>query len=250
VPAVQNAAYQLIQDRCCGEISFSDNIFIIAAGNRLGDGGNSYSLPPALANRFNHLELLAPTLDKWVDWAIENEVDSRIIAFLQFRQSFLMDDMNDVRKTRAMAWASPRSWVKASNKIAPYRGKENINVLYRKVGSAVGKAKSIEFQAFVKTTKKINLEHILDNPVQVSDLELSMKWALITTIAEYYRGEKKRLNDILAVCKYLDPDFSVSMLRMMRRFDKDKSGNTKFSARLGKCSNKDVILGFMKYFQD
>lgn len=247
MPVVQNAAYQLIQDRCCGEISFSDNIVVIAAGNRLTDGGNQFQIPPALANRFTHVELMSPTIERWVDWGIDHGVDSRIIAFLRFKPSYLMDDMNDVRKKKAMAWCSPRSWEKASDKIKGFSGANDrsIDRLYSKVAMAVGKARATEFRGFIKTTVSLDLKDIFARPETAAKFDIGIKWALISAVAEYYREDKKCLNDILGLCRHLSTDFSVAMLRMMRRYD-----TTHFSNRLAKCKNRDVILKYMKFFED
>ena len=245
LPIVQNAAYQLIQDRCCGEISFSDDIVVIAAGNRITDGGSQFQIPPALANRFTHVELMAPNIEMWVKWGIAHGIDDRILSFLQFKTSYLMDSMEEVRKTRAMAWCSPRSWERASDKIRGLRGndKSAVHLIYNKVAMAVGKDRATEFRAFIRTTISLNIKEILGNPESVSKLDISIKWALISAVADYYKADKKYLNDIIKLCDYLDPDFSVSMLRMMQRYDM-----LKFATRLMKCPNKNSILPFMKYF--
>ena len=247
MPVVQNAAYQLIQDRCCGEISFSDKIVVIAAGNRLTDGGNQFQIPPALANRFTHVELMAPTIEKWADWGIDHNVDSRIIAFLRFKPSYLMDSMDDVRKKRAMAWCSPRSWEKASDKIKGFSGagEKSFDRIYGKVAMACGKARATEFRGFIKTTVSLNIKDILAHPEKAKSFEIGIKWALISAVSEYYREDKKFLDDILGLCRHLSADFSVSMLRMMRRYDR-----TQFATRLAKCKNKEVVLDYMKYFED
>jgi MoxR-like ATPase len=247
MPVVQNAAYQLIQDRCCGEIAFSENIVVVAAGNRLTDGGNQFQIPPALANRFTHVELSIPTIERWADWAIDADVDSRIIAFLRWKPSYLMDDMGDVRKNRAMAWCSPRSWEKASDKIRGISGsgKSAFDRIYGKVAMAVGKARAIEFKGFIKTTVSLDIKDILAHPEKAQKFDMDIKWALISAVAEYYREDKKTLDPILGLCDNLSPDFSVSMLRMMRRYDR-----TQFATRLAKCKNKKIALGYMKYFED
>ena len=53
-PSVSAAAYQLILDRSLGEYKVPDQWAIIAAGNRQGDRGVTYTMPAPLANRFSH----------------------------------------------------------------------------------------------------------------------------------------------------------------------------------------------------
>ena len=50
-PSVSAAAYQLILDRKLGEYEVPTGWAIIAAGNRQGDRGVTYSMPAPLANR-------------------------------------------------------------------------------------------------------------------------------------------------------------------------------------------------------
>ena len=73
-PSVSAAAYQLILDRKLGEYEVPDGWAIIAAGNRQGDRGVTYSMPAPLANRFSHYEVDI-NLDDWVAWAYANGVD-------------------------------------------------------------------------------------------------------------------------------------------------------------------------------
>jgi len=247
LPIVQNAAYQIIQDRASGELTFSDQLAIVGAGNRLTDGGTQYQMPPALANRFVHTELIPPSAEQFADWGIDYGIDSRIISFIRFRPQLLMDQMDVVRKNRAMAWGSPRSWEKASTMIQGITSddKAGLNHVYRRVSMAVGKSKAIELRAFLESIQKLDLKAILADPSKVGELDLGLKWALITGLAEYYRAHKSALDEILGVCEKLEPDFSASMLRMIRRYDRSQ-----FATRLLKCPRKQVALGLLPYFED
>ncbi|MCK4951611.1 MAG: MoxR family ATPase, partial [Gammaproteobacteria bacterium] len=89
-PSVSAAAYQLILDRKLGEYRVPDGWAIVAAGNRQGDRGVTYSMPSPLANRFSHFEVDV-NLDDWVSWAYANGIDERIIGFLRFRPELLFD---------------------------------------------------------------------------------------------------------------------------------------------------------------
>ena len=241
MPMVQNLAYQLVENHACGAIAFSDNVTIIAAGNRQSDGGHQTEMSSALANRLGHFELQPPTIDDWSEWAFDTHVDPRIIAFLKFKPSVLMDDLKDVRKNHAKAWASPRSWVKVSSKIKDLK---DINTIFRKTASLVGEARAIEFRAFVKTTMNLNIDDILKNPAQVQDFDLATKWALISAVAEHYRSDPKKMDPILKMSTHLTPDFAVSMLRMMREYDPKG-----LAAKLAKSKHADIGISYLEYFK-
>ena len=89
-PSVAAAAYQLILDRSLGEYKVPDDWAIIAAGNRQGDRGVTYTMPAPLANRFSHYEVDV-NLDDWVAWAYANGIDERVIGFLRFRPDLVFD---------------------------------------------------------------------------------------------------------------------------------------------------------------
>ena len=72
-PAVQAAAYQLILDKKLGEYALPPGWAIVAAGNHARNGGVHYSLAPALANRFIHIEMECSQED-WDAWAAQNGI--------------------------------------------------------------------------------------------------------------------------------------------------------------------------------
>ena len=105
-PSVQAAAYQLILNRKVGQYKLPDNVMIVAAGNREADKGVTYRMPAPLANRFVHLEL-AVDFDDWFEWAVENNIESDVIGYLQFaKQDLYTFDP----KSPSRSFATPRSW--------------------------------------------------------------------------------------------------------------------------------------------
>lgn len=262
IPVVQNAAYQLIHDRCCGELSFSDGVFVIAAGNRITDGGSSFTLAPALANRFAHYELRPPTVEEWVRWGIVKQVDSRVVCFLQWKGGeALTANMENVRRNRQMAWASPRAWKKVSSKIAGVFTRPDMNdadalkTVERRTASCVGSALAVEFNAFLKNIQTLDLEKIMENPEMVKKFQIDQTWALISALTEYYKtggslkgekGRKKpakdRLDDVLTVLRHVTPDLCVVCMRYIKMADK-----VNFAATLSKCQNRHVGTDLLKY---
>lgn len=86
--SVQTAAYQIVLDKVIDRYKLKDGWSCFAAGNRLTDGGQYFKMPYALANRFCHLEAES-SLDSWVDWAINNNIDYSLIAFVRFKPELL-----------------------------------------------------------------------------------------------------------------------------------------------------------------
>lgn len=113
MPIVQAASYQLLLDRRVGEMVIPDGAFLLAAGNREGDGGVTFSLATPLRDRMTHVEMEAD-LEDWIDgFAIPNSVHPRIVAYLK-QAGTDFNTLNKQSKSHA-GGTSPRSWVRTSD---------------------------------------------------------------------------------------------------------------------------------------
>lgn len=176
-PSVSAAAYQLILDRKLGEYEVPEGWAIIAAGNRQGDRGVTYSMPAPLANRFSHYEVEI-NLDDWVAWAYTNGIDERIIAFLRFRQDLLFEF--DAAQN-PVAFPSPRSWEFAHR--ALHKFDESNNLLLGALQACVGKAAGIEVKAFVDSLDQMpDLDAIVRGEDVAAPKEIDLQYAVATAL--------------------------------------------------------------------
>lgn len=105
--SLQTIAYQALLDKCIGELPFPEGAAVIAAGNRVGDGGVAYELLKPVQNRIIQVEL-KPDLDSWMNgFALKAGVDGSILAFLKAQPNLLHNGNSDAD---CPAFASPRSW--------------------------------------------------------------------------------------------------------------------------------------------
>ena len=218
-PSIQASCYQLILDRRLGDYVLPNGWVVVSCGNRIEDRANVFELPSPLANRFCHIGLRVPTIDEWTDWGLNNgtQIDSRIIAFLQFKPSriFAYDSKN---KDKAIG--TPRSWEFCSKLI---KDVSDLDVLETLVSSAVGEAVAIEFIAFIKLQRKIDVEDLIKNPEKVKEIkEIDLKYSLLPTITEYFNKHKKAdvLKSIVLICNNMEAEFSVLLLRLIKSSDK------------------------------
>lgn len=176
-PSVSAAAYQLILDRKLGEYEVPEGWAIIAAGNRQGDRGVTYSMPAPLANRFSHYEVEI-NLDDWVAWAYANGIDERIIAFLRFRQDLLFEF--DAAQN-PVAFPSPRSWEFAHRALQKFD--EPTNLLLGALQACVGKAAGIEVKAFVDSLDQMpDLDAIVKGEEVATPKEIDLQYAVATAL--------------------------------------------------------------------
>lgn len=116
-PSMMAAASQLVLDRRIGEHALGDGWHVIAAGNRLSDRAATNAMPTHVANRFVHLYVEVST-EAWVAWALEQQIDIRLIAFIKWRPALL--HMFDPQ-SKAQAFPSPRSWEYVSQQLGNKR---------------------------------------------------------------------------------------------------------------------------------
>ena len=217
-PSIQASAYQLILDRALGEVTISDGVGVIAAGNRIEDRANVYDLPKPLQNRFNHITLKIPSVDDWSVWALKNGVDSRIITFLNAHRSKLMGKIDS--SSKEMAFPTPRSWGKNCSRLI--KGITNLKDVESLASSAVGMGASMEFASFLKLGRKINLQELLKNPKEfmktIKDEDLDLKYSILSLVTDWYDSHNKKtdLEKILEISKYTEPEFAVLLLRFCK----------------------------------
>lgn len=212
-PSIQAVAYQLILDRRIGDYVLPEGWVIISAGNRVEDKCSVFEMSSALCNRFLHATLSSPSVESWTEWAVKNNIDGRIISFLNWKPSSFN---RATERNKDKAFPTPRSWAFCSRLI----NKKTDNALVSRLcSSAVGEGTALEFIAFLKLQTKIDFESILKNPKQIKKIEeIDLKYALLGTLSERYHQDKSLLNKILPTTEYLEPEFAVLLLRFLKAY--------------------------------
>ena len=220
-PSVSAAAYQLILDRRLGEYEVPNQWAIIAAGNRQGDRGVTYTMPAPLANRFSHYEVDV-NLDDWVAWAYANGIDERVIGFLRFRPDLVFDfdpSYNPV------AFPSPRSWEFAHRALQKFD--DNPDLLVNSLQACVGKAAGVELNAFVESLHQMpDLDAIVSGEDVPAPAELDLQYAVASALVarairakDSANGEAVKIHgNILGYASKFPPrDMGVMMVSDMHR---------------------------------
>ena len=195
--SVQKAAYKLILDRMVGDNNLHKKVRIIAAGNLATDNALVEEMGTAMQSRLIHLELKVE-LEAWVDWAIKNKVNSKIIAYLNFRPQMLFNFIPDHNEH---SYPAPRTWKFLDSLIKGHPSKdvqESDTPLY---AGTIGAGAAREFINFCEVYKNlITVEEILRNPTGAAvPNDLSILYALTGTI-----GEKINLQNSLDLGLYID----------------------------------------------
>ena len=99
-PEILQSVQDLTLNKTLAGKRLPEGSMVIAAVNE-GDEYQLTDLDPALVSRFNVYEF-APTVEDWLLWANANDVDSRVIAFIQQSPSFLDSDGHPVTDEMSM----------------------------------------------------------------------------------------------------------------------------------------------------
>lgn len=144
-PRLQVSAYELILDRKVGKYKVPDNVFIVAAGNRVQDGAIAYDLTSAISDRFIHFVVEAVPQD-WLEWAKNNNINVEVLTFIETKPDFLtsgFDKMldNDTESENKIT-CSPRSWARVSKVLDAVKDE---NLRRTIVPGIIGQAAAVEF---------------------------------------------------------------------------------------------------------
>jgi len=151
-PAVQAAAYQLVHNRRIGNYVLPKNVRIVAAGNREGDRGVTYTMPQPLSNRFMHYNLEA-SFDDWFEWAVANNVTKTVLGYLAWAKQ----DLNTWNSNNQdNAYATPRTWDFANGYAKQYEAGEISHELFMLyVGGCLGEGIQTQLEAYIKMHDKL-----------------------------------------------------------------------------------------------
>jgi len=184
------------------------------------DKANVFELPRPLQNRFNHVTLSSPTIsqeckDDWGEWALNNDIDMRIVTFLIQRPAMLNPRMNADSNDRA--FPTPRSWGKYCSKLI--KNVRDLNQIERLASISVGAGAAAEFVSHIKLQREIDLNEILKNPEKASDIQdLDLKYSLLSLVAEWYslNYKKENLEKVLQIANVIQAEFAILLLRFAK----------------------------------
>jgi hypothetical protein len=226
-PSVQAAAYQITLDRTVGEHKLPDNCIVIAAGNRVTDKSVAYKMPKALANRLCHFEI-KDDFESWKVWAVRAGINPRVVGFLDFRPTFLM---NFEPGGDELAFATPRSWEMVSN-ILNYaagdtdsRGLGGAFPMFPMIAGCVGIGAAVEFRTWCAVFDKLpSISDIFaGRPVTIPDATDAL-YALVSSVVAHAKTVMQDMTAIENSVKFaqrLPPDFAAIMLRDYMAFAPD-----------------------------
>jgi len=134
-------------------------VLIVLAGNRQNDRANSHGMGTQTGSRVAHITL-EPSVEDWIDWANDNDVDPTVVAFVRQQPEYLFK-LDPAQKTEHPTGPTPRTLVHLSNLVKLAPPPEVETQLYSGV---VGEEAARAYIALVHAARSINVEEALTNP--------------------------------------------------------------------------------------
>lgn len=158
-PVMRAAAYQLLDgQRALGNYRLPEKWICVGLGNGPDDGGVFNGAEAALFTRCYAFRV-AVSLESWKEWAMENDINPAIIAYLSFNPAGLHkydpDELDGICPT-------PRTWEKLSKLLNAKEKRNGGKPLPRDVArflaeASIGVEEAGNFTGFYKYTEKSDL---------------------------------------------------------------------------------------------
>ncbi len=206
-PSVQAAAYKIVLDRKVGQKNLHDKVAIVAAGNLSTDRAIVNKLSTAMQSRMVHFQLGVDN-EAWEDWAVKNNVDHRVIAFIKFKPDMIHNFKPDHSDH---TFSCPRTWEFLSKMIVDYPEipAEDIPLLTGTVGEAAGR----EFFAFSQVYQNLpTLRTIMADPTHIAiPVETSIQYAVSTMLG--HNLHEQNIDRLMPYIDRLPVEFNIMCLQ-------------------------------------
>ena len=208
-PLLQAAAYQIsTPPYALGDAKLLRGWAVAAAGNRREDRSLTHRMPPALANRFTHLEL-EPNLPDWTNWAVSHDISPTIITFL----NNMGDDAGGISMLFAFnpekeerAFPSPRAW-EGVDGILKAGLSENVEGMA--IEGTVGLAASAKFGVFRRLFNKLPdpMDILIRKRYSVTPKQIDSQFAFVGMVVS--KADKTHLDSIFGWASALPEEMGV-----------------------------------------
>ena len=156
---ILNVVMDLTLNKKIGGREMPKGSVVVAAAN-YGERYNVEDLDPALLDRF-HTYMFAPTVEEWIEFAIEKKIDNRIISFItadpQQLDGIVADDANGMEIT-----PSRRSWVSVDAVLKNIKGRNLSNDDCLVLAGIIGPAATGLFKKHINSMSQVDAKALLN----------------------------------------------------------------------------------------
>lgn len=219
---VQAAGYKVVLDRMVGQAKLHDQVYVVAAGNLATDRAITNTLSTAMQSRVAHIEMALSHSD-FMDYAVGQQWDPRILAFLEFQPTKLHNFKPDHTDR---TFACPRTWDFANRLI---KGKAHINKPL--LAGVIGEGVAVEFCTYAEIFAQLpSYNAICADPENTTlPREPGPLYATVTMMGDKFT--RSSFKDAVTYADRLPPEFQVLYLKSVKRRDAAFRQNPEFVKR-------------------
>ncbi len=224
--SVQAAAYKLILDKMVGQQNLHPNVAIAAAGNLSTDRAIVNALSTAMQSRVIHIEMEINHREWLEDVAYIEKYDERVIAFLNWKEGYLMDFRPDHNEK---TFCCPRTWEFVNKLITNQPVTDEKTPL---LAGAITSGVAVEFVQFCQVYKDLlTIEDIINDPMGVPVPSGSdRRWAVTSHLMS--KVDKKTFGEVCRFINRMDLSFRVLFFRGLLVQQPDLRGHPDFAAAM------------------
>jgi hypothetical protein len=200
---MQNALCGVIYDRRAGNLQLSDNLFVIATGNRTEDKSGANRITSKLANRTRRFDF-QENLEDLTAYALDHDWKTDLIQFLRFRPGLISDfDPN------RFANPTPRSWERVN--LVP-DGLDASLFLENVIGE-VGEGAAAEYVGFRRIYSQLpNIDALLLDPKNAQvPTDPAVRYAITGALAR--KATVDNIDRVTAYTARLPAEFAVMTIK-------------------------------------
>ena len=226
-----NAACRIIYDRFAGETELSDQLHIVATGNRTEDKSGAMRVPTKFAGRTRRLDF-TENLDEWIAYAQDMNFPIELIQYHRFMKGAALVDFDPSR----YANATPRTWedvARIPRTLPKHIERDN-------VAGSVGQGRAIEYCAFKDLFDDLpNIDSLIANPTTAAiPAKLDVRFAVLGALARASTAD-----NFEAVCTYTNrfqPEMRVMCIKDAIKVDPKIKRTRAFQSWASE--NADVLI--------
>lgn len=190
---VQAALYKVVLDRMIGSFKLHPNVAIAAAGNKVSDNAVAYKMSTALQSRLIHYEMEV-SHPEFIEHAMQEKYDHRVISFLNYLPSRLMDFRPDHQDS---TFPCPRTYEFLSKLV---KGRDIDDSMGPDIAGTIGPGVATEFITFAQEFGRLpKYADIAKDPDRtVVPPESSTKYATMSMLVE-----NTKIADLDSIIKYV-----------------------------------------------
>jgi len=234
-PSVQNGAYKLILDRMVGQYPLHKKCRVVAASNLITDNASVIRENTALRSRMVHLRAKNIEIDDWRKWAIQNDIDYRILGFLEHDPSF-MDQFDP--DSESDTYPCARTWEFASDIL---KKKPKNDVIVPLLSGTVGANAAVTFNTYLEHYADLpTFDDILNKPGKAKLVNApGAIFAVISFIISRIK-KKKQLKPIMEYMSRIEVEYQTLFVRSLLL--KNTSYLTSSAIKKWRKSNREFLI--------